>query len=201
MERKKKKNIINTFLGGVLFKMSVVSHIPSCNIFYVLVRCVRRGSGLCGWITPSSERIAGRPIDNRFHLPSWRPLASSSWHTVFDSSPINRTVTLNNVSITVVQREQTDVLNTLRASPLPGPTDSTSAGKTAEMESRHISGKQRDNRLYRTRYSATRHASTNQLEKCACVTYRTHRCGAHSSGFVVLRARHGDASFPNPFRK
>lgn len=29
----KKRNIINTFLGGTLFKMSVVSHIPSCNIF------------------------------------------------------------------------------------------------------------------------------------------------------------------------
>lgn len=38
------------------------------------------------------------PSDNRFHLPSWRPLASSPrLHTVFDSSPINRTVTPSKV--------------------------------------------------------------------------------------------------------
>lgn len=44
----RKRNAINTFLGGTLFNMSVVSHIPSCNIFRILegARCIR-GSGLC----------------------------------------------------------------------------------------------------------------------------------------------------------
>lgn len=90
------------------------------------------------------------PIDNRFHLPSWRPLASSPrLHTVFDSSPIDGTVTPNkvrrsNLVMLVV------VSDTLR--PLPGSTDyGTSAGKTAEMQSRHISEMQRDKRLDFTR--------------------------------------------------
>ncbi|EFN65984.1 hypothetical protein EAG_03117 [Camponotus floridanus] len=91
------------------------------------------------------------PIDNRFHLPSWRPLASPRLRTVFDSSPIDGIVTPNkvrrsNLVMLVV------VSDTLRANPLPGSTDDgTCAGKTAEMQSRHISEMQRDKRLDLTR--------------------------------------------------
>lgn len=82
-DKTERKRNVNTFLGGTLFKMSVVSHIPSCNIFRVLesAKRIRRGSRLCGRFAPIEHvRRADRrpPIDNRFHLPSWRRLASSS---------------------------------------------------------------------------------------------------------------------------
>lgn len=72
---------VNTFFGGTLFKMSVVSHIPSCNISRLLNTADllferERTMPEFQLIKRVENSIAYRPSDNRFHLPSWRLVAS-----------------------------------------------------------------------------------------------------------------------------
>lgn len=85
MEKKKEGvNTVDTFLVGMLFRMLLVSHIPSCNILQRIRqrKACWKGGGSKHFMpierVGRTNRRSGS--DNRYHLPSWRLLASSGYN-------------------------------------------------------------------------------------------------------------------------